>query len=110
MPLVINDRTLETDKDGHLTNISDWNKSVCIALANEENISLNAEHWAVINFLRDFYTEYKITPNVHIVTKAIGEKLGEEKGNSKYLYHLFPKGFAKHACKLAGLPKPSGCH
>lgn len=110
MIIVVEGKTLETDRNGHLININDWNESVCQALANEEDITLGAEHWEIILFLRKFYNEYKITPSVHILTKAIGEKLGKNKGNSKYLYHLFPKGFAKHACKLAGLPRPSGCH
>ena len=44
-----------------------------------------------------------------MLTKAIGKKLGKDKGNSKYLYELFPYGPAKQACKYAGLPKPTGC-
>jgi tRNA 2-thiouridine synthesizing protein E len=44
-----------------------------------------------------------------VLTKAIGKKLGADKGNSKYLYELYPYGPAKQACKYAGLPKPTGC-
>lgn len=110
MPIVDNGKALKTNNDGHLKNINDWNKNVCIAFADAENIILNAEHWEIIHFLRDFYQEYRITPSVRVLTKVIGEKLGKEKGNTKYLYQLFPKGFARQACKLAGLPKPSGCH
>ncbi|MCK5609088.1 TusE/DsrC/DsvC family sulfur relay protein [Candidatus Pacearchaeota archaeon] len=110
MSIVVKGITLETDKDGYLTNINDWNEGVTYTLANEESIILRPEHWEVIHLLRDFYQEYKITPTVRVLTKMIGGELGEEKGNTKYLYELFPKGFAKHACKLAGLPKPTGCH
>jgi tRNA 2-thiouridine synthesizing protein E len=44
-----------------------------------------------------------------VLTKAVGKKMGAEKGNSKYLYSLFPYGPAKQACRYAGLPKPTGC-
>ena len=59
--------------------------------------------------LRDYYEEYQIAPAVRVLTKAIKKKLGADKGNSKYLYELYPYGPAKQACKIAGLPKPTGC-
>ena len=51
----------------------------------------------------------QIAPAVRVLTKAIGKKLGADKGTSEYLYGLFPYGPGKQACKIAGLPKPTGC-
>ncbi len=109
MALEVNGKTYETDEEGFLLNLNDWNEDVAKALAQGENIDMTESHWEVINFLRDYYNEYQIAPAVRVLTKAIGKKLGPEKGNSKYLYDLFPFGPGKQACKIAGLPKPTGC-
>jgi len=109
MAIEINGKVLETDEEGYLVNLSDWDETVATELAKSENIELTDAHWEVINFLREYYNEYQIAPAVRVLTKAIGKKLGPEKGNSKYLYELFPYGPAKQACKIAGLPKPTGC-
>ena len=74
-----------------------------------DGIDLSDDHWEIINFLREYYEEYQIAPAVRVLTKAVGKKLGKDKGNSKYLYELFPYGPGKQACKFAGLPKPTGC-
>lgn len=102
-------KSVEVDEEGYLTNINDWDKDVAEELAKSENIDMTESHWEVIDFLREYYNEYQIAPAVRVLTKAIGKKLGPEKGNSKYLYELFPYGPAKQACKIAGLPKPTGC-
>ena len=78
-------------------------------MAKQDDCELSENHWEVINFLREYYEEYQIAPAVRVLTKAIGKKLGKDKGNSKYLYQLFPYGPAKQACRYAGLPKPTGC-
>ena len=109
MTLVMDDKTYETDEEGYLVNLSDWSEEVANHIAKEENIEMTDNHWEVINFLREYYNEYQIAPAVRVLTKAIGKKLGADKGNSKYLYELFPYGPAKQACKIAGLPKPTGC-
>ena len=105
----LNGKAYETDEEGYLVNLSDWNEDVAKFLAQEEKVDLTPNHWEVINFLREYYNEYQIAPAIRVLTKAIGKKLGPEKGNNKYLYELFPYGPAKQACKIAGLPKPTGC-
>ncbi|MBI5178087.1 MAG: TusE/DsrC/DsvC family sulfur relay protein [Nitrospinae bacterium] len=102
-------KQLDLDEDGYLTNLEQWDKQVADALAKTEGIEMSEAHWEVVNFLRDYYAEFKIAPMIRILTKEIGKKLGKEKGNTKYLYELYPGGPAKQACKIAGLPKPTGC-
>ncbi|MGD8912672.1 MAG: TusE/DsrC/DsvC family sulfur relay protein [Candidatus Thiodiazotropha sp.] len=109
MAIEANGKTLETDEEGYLTNLSDWEPAVAEAMAAEDNLALTGEHWEIINFLRGYYEDFQIAPAVRVLTKAVGKKLGKDKGNSKYLYALFPYGPGKQACRFAGLPKPTGC-
>jgi tRNA 2-thiouridine synthesizing protein E len=109
MAIEVNGKVYETDEEGYLANLNDWTKEIGEAMAVVDNADLGENHWEVINFLREYYDEYQIAPAVRVLTKAIGKKFGKEKGNSKYLYELFPYGPAKQACKYAGLPKPTGC-
>jgi tRNA 2-thiouridine synthesizing protein E len=99
----------EVDEEGYLSNLNDWTPEIAEYMAKDEDAELTENHWEVINFLREYYDEYQIAPAVRVLTKAIGKKLGKDKGNSKYLYELFPYGPGKQACKYAGLPKPTGC-
>ncbi len=109
MPIEVNGKSLETDEEGYLADLNDWEPECATVMAKLDDTELTENHWEVINFLREYYEEYQIAPAVRVLTKAIGKKLGKEKGNSKYLYELFPYGPAKQACKYAGLPKPTGC-
>jgi tRNA 2-thiouridine synthesizing protein E len=109
MAITVGGKSLETDEEGYLVNLSDWSEDVANEIAKAESVEMTQNHWEVVNFLREYYNEYQIAPAVRVLTKAIGKKLGPDKGNSKYLYELFPYGPAKQACKIAGLPKPTGC-
>ncbi len=109
MSIEIEGKSYETDEEGYLANLSDWSHELAEAMARMDGCDLTENHWEVVNFLREYYEEYQIAPAVRVLTKAIGQRLGKDKGNSKYLYELFPYGPAKQACKYAGLPKPTGC-
>lgn len=109
MAIEIDDKVLETDEEGYLQNLSDWSSEVATEMAGRDGIELTDNHWEVIGFLREYYDEYKIAPAIRILTKTMAKKLGREKGNTRYLYKLFPEGPAKQACRYAGLPKPTGC-
>ena len=109
MAYELNGQTFESDEEGYLIDIGSWNPELAVLIAEDEKIEMNDDAWEVVNFLRDYYEEYQIAPAVRVLTKAVGKKLGKEKGNSKYLYGLFPYGPGKQACRYAGLPKPTGC-
>ena len=100
---------IDTDDKGYLKNWQDWTVDLVTELATLESIELTDAHWEVILFVRDFYLEYKTSPAIRALVKAMEKKFGPEKGNSRYLYKLFPDGPAKQATKLAGLPKPVKC-
>jgi TusE/DsrC/DsvC family sulfur relay protein len=104
-----NGKQVEVDEDGYIVNLDDWNKEIGEVMASKDGCNLTEAHWEVINFLRDYYQKYQIAPMIKILVKEIGKVMGPDKGNTKYLYELFPDGPAKQACRYAGLPKPTGC-
>ena len=94
---------IQVDEDGFVENPDDWSEDIAKAMAADEGISeLTDEHWKMINYLREYYLKFGIAPMIRKLCKDTGFKL-------KYVYELFPSGPAKGACKLAGLPKPTGC-
>lgn len=107
--LNVNNTIIETDPLGYLLDVNQWNQDVALEIAEKENLQLTEANWEVIHFVRDFYKEYKTSPAIRMLVKAMAQKLGEDKGNSRYLQRLFPDGPAKQATKLAGLPKPAKC-
>ena len=94
---------VEVDEDGNLKNLSDWNEELAVEIAKMEGIEeLTERHWLVINFMRKVYEEKGDAPSIRKLTKESGVE-------TKELYKLFPKGPAKKAARIAGLPKPKGC-
>jgi tRNA 2-thiouridine synthesizing protein E len=102
-------KTIATDKAGYLLDVQDWQKELAHVLAATENIELTDNHWEVVKFVRQFYLEFNTSPAMRALVKAMANEFGPEKGNSRYLFKLFPKGPAKQATKIAGLPKPAKC-
>ena len=100
---------IETDGEGYLKDTTQWSEAMAEVIAAQEGITLAVEHWEVVRFVREFYLEFNTSPAIRMLVKAMANKFGEEKGNSRYLYRLFPKGPAKQATKIAGLPKPVKC-
>lgn len=107
--ITFNDTQIPVDKNGYLLNVKDWVPEMAPQLAASENIELTDNHWEVVSFVREFYLEFNTSPAIRALVKAMALKLGADKGNSRYLHRLFPKGAAKQATKIAGLPKPAKC-
>jgi dissimilatory sulfite reductase related protein len=96
-------QNFNVDEDGFIDDFNNWNKNWVKYVKHVEGIQeLTDEHWKVINVLQDYYKKNGIAPMVRILSKVTGYKL-------KYIYELFPSGPGKGACKMAGLPKPTGC-
>lgn len=104
-----NGQQYATDKHEYLLNLDDWSRELAVHIASLENITMTDNHWEVVNFVRNFYLEYKTSPAIRLLVKSMAKELGADKGNSIYLYKLFPKGPAKQATRIAGLPKPAKC-
>ncbi|MEW5959666.1 MAG: TusE/DsrC/DsvC family sulfur relay protein, partial [Chloroflexota bacterium] len=91
------------DEGGFIQDPALWTEALAMAIAKTEDVAeLSEDHWKVINYLRDYYQQFGIAPMVRKLCKDTGFQL-------KYIYELFPSGPAKGACKIAGLPKPTGC-
>lgn len=91
------------DEDGFIDSFENWTKSWVQYVKGVEGIDeLTEEHWKVIDVLQDYYKKNGIAPMVRVLSKVTGFKL-------KHIYELFPSGPGKGACKMAGLPKPTGC-
>ena len=109
MSLLVDGREIALDKDGFLVDLADWNEPVAEALADREDLALEADHWEILWLLREFYAEFQLSPATRPLIKYTALKLGAERGNSMHLNRLFKGTPAKLAAKLAGLPKPSNC-
>lgn len=104
MPVVeFKGKSFSIDEDGFIDDFNNWAREWVDYVKESEGIKeLTEEHWKVINLLQDYYKKNGIAPMVRILSKVTGFKL-------KYIYELFPSGPGKGACKMAGLPKPTGC-
>ena len=104
MPTIeLNGKSYALDEDGFLEDPTIWSEDVAKDLATAEGVNtLTEDHWKLVNYLRNYYLEFGIAPMIRKLCKETGFKLN-------YVYEMFPSGPAKGACKVAGLPKPTGC-
>jgi tRNA 2-thiouridine synthesizing protein E len=96
-------KQMEIDEDGFIQDPAGWDEAVAKSLALTENVDdLSENHWKLVNYLREYYLKFNMAPMIRKLCKETGFSLKE-------VYEMFPSGPAKGACKVAGLPKPTGC-
>lgn len=105
MALTVNGKEIETDKNGYMVNLDEWNEEVANAIAAEEGMALTPPHWDLINYLRDeFINNAGTQPNTRHILKAMSEKWGRAL-QQKDIYDLFPRDPSKQGARIAGLPE-----
>ena len=100
---LIADTPVEVDAEGFLTHADQWNERIAAEIARDNGVpALTPRHWLVVTFMRDRYLATGSAPSIRALGKESGVPVKE-------LYELFPKGPAKLAAKIGGIPKPRGC-
>ena len=98
---------IERDTEGYLLNPDDWTDDIAKELAKEENIDLSENHWQILRFIREYFSENKVVPDVrHVDNYLATEKNLDKKEAKNILFKLFPYGYVKQACKISGMRKP----
>ena len=101
------DGSPQRDDEGYLIEPGDWTPDLARALAREEDLRLEDEHWLVIDFIRDYQEQHRITPDIRHAAKHLAQLRGLDKKQGKArIFELFPYGYVKQACKIAGMRRP----
>ncbi len=98
----IGGKTVEVDGEGFLQKPEQWDEELGVEIAKELGIELTDRHWQVVKYMRQQVLDTGSAPSIRSLGKQSGVPIKE-------LYQLFPKGPAKMAAKIAGIPKPHGC-
>jgi len=97
-------KTPTIDDEGYLVEPLEWSEAQAEAFARQESIQLSEDHWDVIRFMRAYYQEHQVAPDARFVIKHLADRLGPTSRNK--LFELFPYGYVKQACKIAGMKRP----
>jgi TusE/DsrC/DsvC family sulfur relay protein len=97
----------DLDEHGYITNPDNWTREIAHFIADKENITLTEEHWLVLDFMREYLVDHGIMADVRFVLKFLSDRHETNKsGAKKILFDLFPYGYVKQACKIAGMKQP----
>ena len=114
MSIEVNDKTIETDEEGYLLTLGDWDEDVMNALIKQHESDghkpLSETAVGLVEYFRDYYNEHRKHPTMHILVKELGMrrtgKFSDAEEYKSFLYQMFPHGPIQKLSKLAGLPNP----
>jgi tRNA 2-thiouridine synthesizing protein E len=106
LAIEIDGRTIDTDDEGYLVDPADWNEAIAGELARRENLQLGPLHWQVIEFMRRYLDQRQIAPDARYVIRHLAEEVGLGEEARAKLFELFPYGYVRQACKIAGMRRP----
>ncbi len=106
LAIEIDGRTIDTDDEGYLVDPADWNGAIAEELARRENLQLGPLHWQVIEFMRRYLDQRQIAPDARYVIRHLAEEVGLGEEARAKLFELFPYGYVRQACKIAGMRRP----
>jgi tRNA 2-thiouridine synthesizing protein E len=107
----VDGRAIATDSEGYLLDREQWSEAFARELATIEGLTLTAAHWEVIRFLRDYFAEHGVQPQVRVMIRHFTAKWGPKLGSNHHLHEMFPRGGPqKQGNRLAGLLRTKGEH
>ncbi len=92
------------DSEGYIIDPLLWNEALAEEFARQENIELTPLHWGMIRFMRRYYEEHLVAPDARFAIKQLAGESGKDARNK--LFELFPYGYVKQACRIAGMKRP----
>ncbi len=95
-----------SDDDGYLVDPADRGEAVAEALAEGEGVRLTDLHWQVLRFMRAFHDEHRIAADARFVIRFLAEDCGLGADARTRLFEMFPYGYVRQACKIAGMRRP----
>ena len=109
--LLVANKEVLTDSEGYLVNLDEWSEDFVRAQAMTEGLELTTEHWEVVHYLREYWHKHGVQCEVRKMVKHFKVLWGAERGSSRYLHHIFPRGGPqKQGNRLAGLLRTKGEH
>jgi tRNA 2-thiouridine synthesizing protein E len=109
--VIVDGRAVPTDSEGYLLDLGDWSEGFALALAQREGLVLTPAHWEVIHFLREFWHQHRVQPQVRVMIRHFSARWGAERGSNHHLHEMFPVGGPqKQGNRLAGLLRTKGEH
>jgi tRNA 2-thiouridine synthesizing protein E len=97
------------DEEGYVVDPAEWNERLAEEFARKEGVALTEAHWVVLRFMRQYYDEHHIAPDARHVMKHLADWRGAGHEDRNDLFRLFPYGYVKQACKIAGMRRPRAC-